>query len=108
MSKSLQRVPIPFRAKSVKITFADIFNKEGKKWLSLFPNHLHLLFKTGSTPIAMVMIRLLTGYAVTGKSLRAVIFELAIPAGKNSLANSKPPFHLPLGIPRLGSHPNRF
>jgi REP element-mobilizing transposase RayT len=32
---------------------------------ALIPNHLHLLFRTGSTPIATVMRRLLTGYAVT-------------------------------------------
>lgn len=32
---------------------------------TLIPNHLHLLLRTGSTPIATVMRRLLTGYAVT-------------------------------------------
>ncbi len=32
---------------------------------ALLPNHCHLLFKTGLTPIASVMRRLLTGYAVT-------------------------------------------
>jgi len=32
---------------------------------ALIPNHLHLLVRTGSTPIATVMRRLLTGYAVT-------------------------------------------
>ncbi|MGD8889526.1 MAG: transposase [Desulfobacterales bacterium] len=32
---------------------------------ALIPNHLHLLLRTGSTPIANVMRRLLTGYAVT-------------------------------------------
>ena len=32
---------------------------------SLLPNHCHLLFKTGLTPIATVMRRLLTGYAVS-------------------------------------------
>ena len=32
---------------------------------ALIPNHLHLLLRTGSTPIATVMRRLLTGYAVT-------------------------------------------
>lgn len=32
---------------------------------ALLPNHCHLLFKTGLTPIATVMRRLLTGYAVT-------------------------------------------
>ena len=32
---------------------------------SLLPNHFHLLLKTGSVPIATVMRRLLTGFAVT-------------------------------------------
>lgn len=32
---------------------------------TLIPNHLHLLLRTGLTPIATVMRRLLTGYAVT-------------------------------------------
>lgn len=32
---------------------------------ALIPNHLHLLLKTGSAPIATVMRRLLTGYAVS-------------------------------------------
>ena len=31
---------------------------------ALLPNHLHLLFKTGSVPLATIMRRLLTGYAV--------------------------------------------
>ncbi len=31
---------------------------------ALIPNHFHLLLKTGSTPIATVMKRLLTGYAM--------------------------------------------
>lgn len=32
---------------------------------ALIPNHFHLLLKTGRVPIANVMLRLLTGYAVT-------------------------------------------
>lgn len=32
---------------------------------ALIPNHFHLLLKTGRAPIANVMLRLLTGYAVT-------------------------------------------
>ena len=32
---------------------------------ALIPNHLHILLKTGITPIATVMRRLLTGYAVS-------------------------------------------
>lgn len=32
---------------------------------ALLPNHCHLLFKTGLTPIATIMRRLLTGYAVS-------------------------------------------
>jgi putative transposase len=32
---------------------------------ALIPNHFHLLLQTGSTPIATVMRRLLTGYAIT-------------------------------------------
>ena len=32
---------------------------------SLIPNHFHLLLKTGNEPIATIMRRLLTGYAVT-------------------------------------------
>jgi len=31
---------------------------------ALMPNHVHLLFRTGLTPISVVMQRLLTGYAV--------------------------------------------
>ena len=31
---------------------------------SLMPNHFHLLFITGNTPIATVMRRLLTGHAI--------------------------------------------
>ena len=31
---------------------------------ALIPNHFHLLLKTGDTPIATVMKRLLTGYAM--------------------------------------------
>ena len=32
---------------------------------ALIPNHVHLLLRTGSAPIATVMRRLLTGYAVS-------------------------------------------
>ena len=32
---------------------------------ALIPNHFHLLLKTGNAPIATVMRRLLTGYAVS-------------------------------------------
>jgi REP element-mobilizing transposase RayT len=32
---------------------------------TLIPNHFHLLLVTGAVPIATVMRRLLTGYAVT-------------------------------------------
>ena len=32
---------------------------------ALIPNHAHLLLKTGTTPMATVMRRLLTGYAVS-------------------------------------------
>jgi putative transposase len=32
---------------------------------ALIPNHFHLLLRTGATPIATIMRRLLTGYAVT-------------------------------------------
>ena len=32
---------------------------------ALIPNHLHLLLKTGGVPISTVMLRLLTGYAVS-------------------------------------------
>jgi len=35
---------------------------------ALLPNHFHLLLKTGNVPIATVMRRLLTGYAVTFNS----------------------------------------
>ena len=31
---------------------------------ALIPNHFHLLLKTGATPIATVLKRLLTGYAM--------------------------------------------
>jgi len=39
---------------------------------ALIPNHFHLLLKTGKEPIAQIMRRLLTGYAVT-----AVYFKIA-------------------------------
>jgi putative transposase len=32
---------------------------------ALIPNHIHLLLKTGQTPVATLMRRLLTGYAVS-------------------------------------------
>ena len=32
---------------------------------ALIPNHFHLVLKTGTVPVAKVMLRLLTGYAVT-------------------------------------------
>lgn len=32
---------------------------------ALIPNHFHLLLKTGAEPVAKVMLRLLTGYAVS-------------------------------------------
>ena len=32
---------------------------------ALIPNHFHLLLRTGNVPVATVMRRLLTGYAVT-------------------------------------------
>lgn len=32
---------------------------------AMIPNHFHLLLKTGKAPIANVMLRLLTGYAVS-------------------------------------------
>ncbi len=32
---------------------------------SLIPNHVHILLRTGETPLATVMKRLLTGYAVS-------------------------------------------
>jgi REP element-mobilizing transposase RayT len=31
---------------------------------ALLPNHVHLLLRTGKTPLSTVMARLLTGYAV--------------------------------------------
>jgi REP element-mobilizing transposase RayT len=46
--------------------FADILTETETPcyaW-ALIPNHAHLLLKTGLTPIAMVMRRMLTGYAV--------------------------------------------
>ncbi|MBW2252402.1 MAG: transposase [Deltaproteobacteria bacterium] len=36
---------------------------------ALIPNHFHLLLRTGSAPIATVMRRLLTGYAVSHNPL---------------------------------------
>ena len=43
---------------------------------ALIPNHFHLLLKTVHLPIATVMRRLLTGYAVnfTGDIIEAAIF----------------------------------
>ena len=46
---------------------ATIIEQSGTRcyaW-ALLPNHCHLLFKTGLSPIATVMRRLLTGYAVS-------------------------------------------
>jgi REP element-mobilizing transposase RayT len=46
---------------------ATIIEESGTRcyaW-ALLPNHCHLLFKTGLSPIATVMRRLLTGYAVS-------------------------------------------
>jgi len=46
---------------------ADVFKETSTgcyAW-SLIPNHVHLLLRTGTIPIAAVMRRLLTGYAVT-------------------------------------------
>jgi putative transposase len=39
-------------------------------WATL-PNHFHLLLKTGATPIATVMKRLLTGYAMHSEGTTA-------------------------------------
>jgi REP element-mobilizing transposase RayT len=46
--------------------FGSILNDTGTQCFAwaLIPNHFHLLLKTGSTPIATVMKRLLTGYAM--------------------------------------------
>jgi len=43
-----------------------IFDETGTRCFAwaLIPNHFHLLLKTGHAPIAHVMLRLLTGYAV--------------------------------------------
>jgi REP element-mobilizing transposase RayT len=56
-----------------KADYADFLERLGKilnetgtrcfAW-ALIPNHFHLLLKTGRAPIAHVMLRLLTGYAV--------------------------------------------
>ena len=45
----------------------EILTQTGTACLAwaLMPNHAHLLLRSGDTPIAMVMRRLLTGYAVT-------------------------------------------
>ena len=42
---------------------------------ALIPNHLHLLFRTGVTPIATVMQRLLTGYAVSFNRRHGQLFQ---------------------------------
>jgi REP element-mobilizing transposase RayT len=42
---------------------------------ALLPNHSHLLFKTGLIPIATVMRRLLTGYAVTFNRRHGHLFQ---------------------------------
>ena len=45
-------------------TILDQTGTECYAW-ALIPNHFHLLLRTGSTPIATVMRRLLTGHAVS-------------------------------------------
>lgn len=42
---------------------------------ALIPNHFHLLLRTGSTPIATVMQRLLTGYAVGFNRRHGQLFQ---------------------------------
>ena len=47
--------------------FGDVLNHTSTScyaW-ALIPNHIHLLLRTGTVPIARIMRRLLTGYAVT-------------------------------------------
>ena len=60
-----------FRTKKDYLDFLDrlssLLDSTGTRcyaW-SLIPNHFHLLLKTGSVPIATLMRRLLTGYAVS-------------------------------------------
>ena len=45
-------------------TILDQTGTECYAW-ALVPNHFHLLLRTGSTPIALVMRRLLTGHAIS-------------------------------------------
>ena len=45
-------------------TILDQTGTECYAW-ALVPNHFHLLLRTGSTPIATVMRRLLTGHAIS-------------------------------------------
>ncbi len=47
--------------------FVNIIEETETKCLAwaLIPNHFHLLLKSGSIPVAKVMLRLLTGYAVS-------------------------------------------
>jgi putative transposase len=70
MARGIDRCEI-FRDKADRNNFLDRLGgivSETKTscyaW-SLIPNHFHLLLRTGSVPIATVMRRLLTGYAVS-------------------------------------------
>jgi REP element-mobilizing transposase RayT len=70
IARGIERRKI-FRTKKDSADFvsrlAVILNETGTAccaW-ALIPNHFHLLLKTGAVPIATVMRRLLTGYAVS-------------------------------------------
>lgn len=49
---------------AVSLPFSQETRTRCYAWV-LLPNHFHLLLKTGFVPIARVMRRLLTGYAVS-------------------------------------------
>jgi hypothetical protein len=44
---------------------------------ALIPNHFHLLLKTGAVPVAAVMRRLLSGYALSFTAAMTICFKTA-------------------------------
>ncbi len=62
---------------------------------ALIPNHAHILLRTGQTPLATVMRRLLTGYAI-----HYILKLLApIPIKKSSMVGMGGSYFFPLNYP---------
>jgi len=70
IARGIERCDI-FKDKADRINFTDrlgvILTENGTQCFAwaLLPNHFHLLLKTGPVPIATIMRRLMTGYAVS-------------------------------------------